>query len=143
VKRGVARSAASGVEGQTEHNCDSGFERRPASSKCLLASQCEPRPTPLSLLVQSERRPLIGRYAPTLGGAILVELGIQPGQGADISRNCDGGQQILGGGVAVDTQTTAVQVESSHPQGNGWDATVFSSSGAPHDVRVEALCLKK
>lgn len=71
---------------------------------------------------------------------------LPPGQSADLTRNCNGGQQVLGGGVAVDTQTSAVQVESSHPyygNGDGWEATVSSSSGAAHDIKVEVLCLKK
>jgi hypothetical protein len=70
---------------------------------------------------------------------------LAPGQSADIDRNCNGGQQLVGGGVVVDAQTTAVQVESSHAKadGVGWEATVASSSAAPHDITVQALCLKK
>ena len=73
----------------------------------------------------------------TAGGSVA------PGTRGDFTANCDASQQILGGGVDIDTNTTAVQLEESHPQGNGWQGVVFSTSAAAHQITVQALCLNK
>ena len=73
----------------------------------------------------------------TAGGSVA------PGTRGDFTANCNASQQILGGGVDIDSNTTAIQLEESHPQGNGWQGVVFSTSGAAHQITVQALCLQK
>lgn len=67
---------------------------------------------------------------------------VAPGTKGDFTATCDSGQQVLSGGVSVpDSDTTAVQLLRSFPDGNGWRGIVYSTSASAHVVVVQALCL--
>jgi hypothetical protein len=64
--------------------------------------------------------------------------------GASISVLCQPGERVLAGGADTAGVGTAAgwSLIRSGIAGNGWSATAYNSTGAPHGLVVEAYCLQ-
>jgi hypothetical protein len=96
--------------------------------------------------------PAPGKAAPALpaaaalAGSQIVSSGLLTAPTGGQTRGvafCPSTKVPLGGGVFVTSSSTAANVNSSFPQGNGWVADVNNASGADTTFAVSVVCARR